>query len=139
METEHFQAPFRVITLGSIQIENNQIENPSAKELTAWLFSKLHVARQLKYRLKLIIQTERFRESNCKHCKAAVVVEKNLVSFLACHRGGLGGKYYYLACKKKLTFYGRFHEKSMFLNLTHCFILTFSQCHLVNFGVEIYL
>ena len=25
----------------------------------------------------------------------------------------------------------------MFLNLTHCFILTFSQCHLVNWGVEI--
>ena len=57
MKTEHFQAPFRVITLGSIQIEK-----PSAKELTAWLLSKLHVIRQLKYRLKMIIQTERFPE-----------------------------------------------------------------------------
>ena len=26
METEHFQAPFRVITLRSIQIENNHIK-----------------------------------------------------------------------------------------------------------------
>ena len=60
METEHFQAPFRAITLGSIQIENNQIEKP----LTPWLLSKLHVIRQLKYRLKMIIQTERFRESS---------------------------------------------------------------------------
>ena len=35
METEHFQAPFRVITSGSIQIENKQIEKPSTEELTA--------------------------------------------------------------------------------------------------------
>ena len=33
MKTEHFQASFKVITLGSIQIENNQIEKPSTK---AW-------------------------------------------------------------------------------------------------------
>ena len=62
METEHFQTPFGVITytLGSIQIENNQIEKPSTKELAAWLLSQLHVIRQLKYRLKMIIQAERF-------------------------------------------------------------------------------
>ena len=94
METEHFQSPFRVIILGSIQIENNQIEKPSIKDLTAWLLSKLHVIRQLKYRLKIIIQTERFRESSCKHCKIAVLVEKNLAAFLACSLGSLGGKYY---------------------------------------------
>ena len=57
METEHFQAPFRVITFGSIQIENNQLEKPSTNELTAWLLLNLHVIRQLKYRLKMIIQT----------------------------------------------------------------------------------
>ena len=100
--TEHFQAPFRVIyTLGSIQIENNQTEKPSTKELTAWLLSKLHVIKQVKYRLKLIIQTEHFRESSRKHYKTAVVVEKNLAAFLACHRGSLRGKYYYLTCQKK--------------------------------------
>ena len=58
METEQFQAPFIIITSGSIHIENNQIEKPSTKELTAWLLSKLDVIRQLKYRLKMIIQTE---------------------------------------------------------------------------------
>ena len=55
------------------------------------------VVRQLKYRLKMIIQSERFRESSCKYCTTAVVVEKNLAAFLACHRGSLRGKYYYLA------------------------------------------
>ena len=34
METEHFPAPFRVISLGSFQIENNQIEKPSTKALS---------------------------------------------------------------------------------------------------------
>ena len=98
MEIEHFQAPFRVITLKSIQIENNQFE-PSAKELTAWLLSKLHVIiKQLKYRLKMIIQTEHLRESSYKHCKTAVVVEKNLDAFLACYLGSLRGKYFYLVC-----------------------------------------
>ena len=85
METEHFQAPFRVITSGSIQTENNQIE-PSTTELTAWLLSKLYVVRQLKYKMKMIIQTDRFRESSCKHCKTAVLVEKSLSAFLACHQ-----------------------------------------------------
>ena len=33
METEHFQAPD--IIFGSIQIDNNQIEKPSTKELAA--------------------------------------------------------------------------------------------------------
>ena len=103
METDHFQAPFRVITLGSIQIENNQIEKPTTKELTAWLLSKLRAIRQLKYRLNIIIQTERFRESSCKHCKITVLVEKNLADFSACHRGSLRGVYYYLACLKKLN------------------------------------
>ena len=86
---EHFQAPFRVIALGSIQIENIQIEKPSTKELTAWLLSKLHVIRQLNHRLKLIIQTERFRAPSCKGCKTAVLVEKNPAAFLACHLGSL--------------------------------------------------
>ena len=81
METDSFQAPFRVITSGSIQIENNQIEKPSTDELTAWPLSKLHVIRKLKYKLNMIIQTERFRESSWKHCKTAVLVEKNLVAF----------------------------------------------------------
>ena len=81
MGTEHFQAPFRGITLGSIQTENNQIEKPSAKKLTPWLLSKLRVIRQLKYGLKMIIQTERFRKSSCKRCKTAVLVEKNLSAF----------------------------------------------------------
>ena len=31
METEYFQVPFRVITLGRTQIKNNQIEKPSTK------------------------------------------------------------------------------------------------------------
>ena len=77
METEHFQAHFGVITLGRIQIiENNQIEKPSTKELPDRLLSKLHVIRQLNYRLKLLLQTECLRESSCKHYKTAVLVEK---------------------------------------------------------------
>ena len=28
-------------------------------------------------------QTERFQESSCKHCKTAVLVEKNVAAFLA--------------------------------------------------------
>ena len=83
METEHLQAPFRVITLRSIQTDNNQIEKPSTnyKELTAWLLSELCVNRQLKYRPKMMIQTEHFRESSRKHFKTAVLVEKNLAAF----------------------------------------------------------
>ena len=53
METEHFQSPFCVVIFGSIQIENNQIEKPVTKELTAWLLSELHVIRQLKCRLSV--------------------------------------------------------------------------------------
>ena len=41
----------------------------------------------------------------------------------------------FLTIKKKYT---RFREKSMFLNLTNCFTLTFSQRYLVNLGVKIY-
>ena len=77
METKRFQAPFRVITLGSIQIEN-QIEKPSAKELTAWLLSKLYVIGQLEYRLKMIIQTERFQESSCKHCRKQPLLKRKI-------------------------------------------------------------
>ena len=58
MKTENSQAPFRIITLGSIQIEDNQIEKPSTKKLPAWLHSKLHVIRQLKDRMKMLIRTE---------------------------------------------------------------------------------
>ena len=92
METEHFQAPFRVITLGSIQIENNQIGKPSTKELTAWLLSKLHVIRQLKFRLKIIIQTEHFRQSSCKPCKTAVLVEKISIRFFGLPPWEFAGK-----------------------------------------------
>ena len=67
METEHFQALFDVMIFGSIQIENNQLEKPSTKELTAWLLSKLHVIR-IQVQTEDDRQTERFRESSCKHC-----------------------------------------------------------------------
>ena len=60
-------------------------------ELTAWLLSKLHVIRQLKCILKMIIQTERFRESSyIKYCKTAMLVEKNVATLLACHFGVWG-------------------------------------------------
>ena len=41
--------------------------------------------------------------------------------------------------KKNWKSYVRLSEKWMFLNLTYCFILTFSQWHLVNLGVQKYL
>ena len=53
------------------------------------------------FRLKMIIKTERFRESSYEHCKTAVLVENNLATVLVCHFGSLRGKYYYLACFKK--------------------------------------
>ena len=56
-------------------------EKPSTKELTAWLLSELHVLRQLKYKLKMIIHTEPLRASNCKHCKTAVLAEKSSLFF----------------------------------------------------------
>ena len=65
------------------------MKKPSSKELTAWLLSKLHAIRQLKYRLKMIMQTEVLRESRCK---TAVLVEKHLVTFLACHPESLPKK-----------------------------------------------
>ena len=95
---KHFQASFRVITLGSNQIENHQIEKSSTEKLTAWLLSKLHVIRQLKYRLKLITQTERFRESNCKHCKTTMLAEINVSGFFGFPPWEFGGKHYYFAC-----------------------------------------
>ena len=54
--------------------------------------------RQPKCRLKMIIQTERFRESSCKHCVTDVLVKEGQAVFLACHVRSLRGKYYYLAC-----------------------------------------
>ena len=103
--------------------------------------ANLHVIRQLKYRLKVIIQTERFRESSWKHCETAVLVEKNLVAFyLGLPQWELEGKVLLFSLQgENLTFYGRFRAKSMLSNLTHCFTLTFSQCHLVYLGVEIHL
>ena len=78
METEHFQASFRVITLGSIQIENNQIEKPPAKELTACM-AALKVA---------CYQTTQVQNScDCREKSG---------SFLALHLGSLRGKYCHL-------------------------------------------
>ena len=59
--------------------------------------------RQLKYKLKMIIQIEHFRESSCKHCKTAVRVEKNLATFLASHFDSLRRKHllFILLEKKK--------------------------------------
>ena len=80
----------------SIQIENDQIENPSTKELTAWLLSKLHAIRQLKCRLKMLIQTEHFRESSCKQCKTAILVEKHLAAFFGLPLWGFGDQVLHL-------------------------------------------
>ena len=62
----------------------------------------------------MIIQTECVRESSCKHYKTTVLVEKNVAAF-------------WLA-----TFYGRFRKKSMFLDLTNCLVLAFSQWNLID-------
>ena len=40
--------------------------------------------------------------------------------------------------KLKILWHDRFCEKSMFLNLTHCLILAFSQWNLINLGVEVH-
>ena len=74
---------FSVIIFGSIQIEKNQIRNPLTKGVNylAALKVACYLIRQLKYKLKMIIQTERFREYRCKHCKTAMLVEKNLATF----------------------------------------------------------
>ena len=58
------------ISFESFKFGNNQTEGPSTKGLTAWLLSKLHGIKQL----KMTTQTERFLESSCKHCKAAMLV-----------------------------------------------------------------
>ena len=79
-ETEHLQAPFGVIFLEAFR-SNDLIKNA---QLKSWLMLKLRVIRQLKCRLKMILQAECFRESSCKHCKTAMLVEKNLADFLAC-------------------------------------------------------
>ena len=49
----------------------------------------------------MIIQTECFRESSCKHCKTAMVEEKNQAAFLGLPPWEFEGKYYYLASQKK--------------------------------------
>ena len=86
----------------------------------------------------MIMRTKCFPESSCKHCKTAVLVKKNQAAFLALPPWEFEGKVLQLA-RKKFKHYGRFCEKSIFLNLTDCFILKFSQCHLVNLGAEIHL
>ena len=63
----------------------------------------------------MLIKTERFLGSRCKHCKTAVVVEKNLVAFLSCHRGSLRERLTIQLARKKN--FGRFCENSMFLTL----------------------
>ena len=45
----------------------------------------------------------------------------------------------YLARKKIEHFMVDFLKNQYFLIFTHCFILKFSQCHLVNLVVEIHL
>ena len=46
-------------------------------------------------------KTESFRESSCKHCKTAMLVEKILAAFLACQFGGLWAKYFTIGCTLK--------------------------------------
>ena len=95
-ETEHFQAPFGVIIFGSIQIENDQVYNPSTKKSTSRLLAKLHVVRKLKCWLKMIMQTEHFWETSCTYCKTAMLIEKKLADFLSWME-----KVLLLACYKK--------------------------------------
>ena len=46
----------------------------------------------------------------------------------------------FLMVKKKIENQSLdFMKKSMFLNLTYCFILIFCQWHFVNLGVEMHL
>ena len=111
--------------------------------LIAWLLSKLHTIDQT---TEVQTEDDKYRLSvsriklYCKHCKTVVLVEKNLAAFLACHLGCLRGSItLFSVLEKNLTFYSRFHEKSMFLHLTDQFILTFSKCHLVNLNVQIHL
>ena len=59
MGAEHFQATFRVITLGNIQIENNQIEKPLT--MRAWLNSNAMFYETLKRNKGSIISYERGR------------------------------------------------------------------------------
>ena len=72
--------------------------------LKQWPSTQEHVLKfhSLNAGQMLIIQTERFRESSCKHYKTAVLVEKNPTILLACHLGSLMRKYGYLACYKKI-------------------------------------
>ena len=84
--------------------------------------------------VNMVTQTQCFRESNFKHCKTAVLIEKNPAAFFAYHFESLCENY--LACEHFMV---RFWDKLMFLNLTYCLMLTFSQWYLVNLGVEIHL
>ena len=63
-----------------------------------------------------------------------MLAEKNLAAFFGFPPWEFEGKVslFSLLEEKIEYFIGRFREKSMFSNLMHCFILTFSQCHLVN-------
>ena len=88
METEHFQAPFRVITLGSIQIENNQTEEVNCM-----------AALKLASYQRTQAQTEDdnadfyvFENEAVNIAKQLWFVKKNLAAFLACHIGSLSGK-----------------------------------------------
>ena len=90
--------------------------------------------RQLKCRLKMIILTECFQESSRERCKTAMPMEKNLTAFLSCHfgffwRGGGGGGggegvLLFSLKQKKVPFYLKFWDKSMFI---FQFILTLTQ------------
>ena len=80
--TEHFQAPFGVIIFGSIQIEHNQKTLNKGSNYLAAL-------KVLCYQ-PTPAQTERLRDSSCKHCKTALTIEKDLAAFLACYFGVCG-------------------------------------------------
>ena len=96
---------------------------------------RLKTSTKESYRLKMIIQlAECFREPSCKHCGCR---EKSS-GFFGLPPWEFGGKVLLFSMPEK-NVYRRFRENSMFLNLAHCFILTFSQWHLVNLGVEIHL
>ena len=80
----------------------------------------------------MIIQNERFRELSRKHCKTAMVVGKNLATFFGLPPWDFEGKILLFSLLEiNLNIFGRFREKSVFLNLTHCFIiiyLSFLNC-----------
>ena len=57
-------------------------EKPETKALTAWLLLQLCKDRKFKSRFEIIMQTECFRESSCKHCRTAMLyIQKTLQLF----------------------------------------------------------